>query len=84
MQNRVLFRTAKKVGLFLLWTACLIGSMFGSALAGHYFFNDPFIGNMIVIGLGSIIGISYFSYREAKTEIEFENNKLIQELTKHG
>lgn len=84
MQKRVLLRTAKKLGKFFGFLIFFVGGMFGSAWAGHYFFNDTFLGNGIFLGLISIGSVCTLAYRDAKSEIDIENKNLMQELTKHG
>lgn len=84
MQKRVLLRTAKKLGKFFGFLIFFAGGMFGSAWAGHYFFNEPFLGNCVFLGLIGIGTICAVAYRDAKIEVNLENKILMQELTKHG
>ena len=84
MQKRVLLRTAKKLSKFFGFLIFFAGGMFGSAWAGHYFFNDPFLGNVAFLGVLGISSICVLAYRDAKIEVNIENKILIQELTKHG
>lgn len=84
MQKRILLRTAKKLGSFFGSIFFIIGGIFSSGWAGKYFFDDPFIGQGIFIAAGGISVCAYFAYKDAKYEVEHENQQLIQELTKHG
>ena len=55
-----------------------------SSWAGHYFLGNELIGNGIFIGLGGIGFVTYFAYKESKSEVDLENKMLMRELTKHG
>lgn len=83
MQKRVILRTARKLGVFFGFLAFLIVGIFGSAFLGAYLFNEPAIGNIIFIIFFAVGTIAFFAYSEAKSEVEYENKMLIQELTKN-
>lgn len=84
MQKRVLFRTAKKLGSFFGFLFVISGGIYSSAWIGKHLFDDPFIGNLLFFGIGGISALCYFAYKEAKYEVESEDQNLIRELTKHG
>ena len=84
MSSKVLFRTAKKLGILFGSLASFIFVVFLGDQFGKYFFTDGILGTIIILGSICLLSVIYFAYKDAKYEVENENNKLIQELTKHG
>jgi hypothetical protein len=78
--NRVWKRTFYKIGYLLAFTGAIVGYVVGTALIGHYFFHSPEGG--LVTGL---VGVFVFIigntiYKDAKREIENENDQLMRQL----
>lgn len=84
MKKRVLLRTAYKLIKFFGTLTLAVGGIFATAWLGMYLFNDPLLGNLFFIGVGAIGFVTYFAYKESKSEIDQENKELMRELTKHG
>lgn len=84
MQKKVILRTIKKVAVFFGAIFAGVAVVELSSLVGGYLFDNPIWGTIFVVGAGVLSAIFYFAYKEAKYEVDRENEKLIQELTKHG
>lgn len=84
MQKRVLLRTANKLGKFFGLLILIVGGIFATSWLGLHLFNDPLLGNLFFIGVGTLGFLVFFSYNESKSEIEEENRQLVRELNKHG
>ena len=84
MQKKVLVRTIQKVATFFGAIFAGVVAVELASLAGEYLFGNPLWGSIFVIAAGVLSAIVYYAYKEAKYEVDRENEKLIQELTKHG
>lgn len=84
LNPRVLIRTAKKVGSFFGTLLFIIGGIILSSWFGKYMFDDPMLGTLLFMGTIGFSAIVFFAYQQAKYEVKYENDKLIQELTKNG
>lgn len=84
MRKKILLRTAYKVGKFFGFLVFLIGYMFLAEWVGNYFFQNAFVGYAILLVTAMLWVIVSISYKEAKYEVDRENDKLIRELTKNG
>lgn len=78
--GRVWKRTFYKIGLVLGFVGGITGWVLGCAWIGHYFFNS-FGGGLLASLLISSGGMFIHSaYREAKREVERENDELMRQL----
>lgn len=84
MNKKVMFRTAQKIGVLILTIAGVLLAVLMSGWIGQYLFNDSLIGNSLLFGTVIVASIIYYAYRDAKYEVENENQKLIRELSKNG
>ena len=84
MQKKVLVRTIQKLAIFFGAIFAGVAVVELASLGGAYLFGNPLLGSIFVIVAGVLSAIVYFAYKESKSEVEYENKKLIQELTKHG
>ena len=84
MQKKVLLRTIQKVAIFFGAIFVGIASVELASLAGNYLFGNPLWGGVFLVVTGVLSALFYFAYKEAKYEVDCENEKLIRELTKNG
>ena len=78
--NRIWRRTFYKIGYVLAFIGAVLGYIGGSALVGYYFFNSiegGLIGGMVLYFAGMIV---HTTYKDAKREIENENDELLRQL----
>lgn len=84
MKKKVLIRTAQKLGIFFAAVLGGVAVVEGSWWLADYLFGQPLLGSIIIVASGTLSALVYHVYQQAKSEVEYENKKLIQELTKHG
>ena len=80
MISRIWKRTFYKIGYVLAFFGAVLGYVGGSALVGHYFFNSVeggLIAGMVLYFAGMIV---HTTYKDAKREIENENEEMLRKL----
>ncbi len=80
MINRVWKRTFYKIGMVLAFLSAVLGYVGGSALVGHYFFDNSAAGLVSGMALYFVVMIVHTTYKDAKREIENENDELLRKL----
>lgn len=80
--SRVWKRTFYKIGNLLFIIASIIGYVLGFAYIGHLLLNSIELGLIAGMIIYFIFMVGFTAYKDAKREIERENEELMRQITK--
>lgn len=79
--SRVWKRTFYKIGNLILIVASIIGYILGFAYIGHLLFHSMEFGLIAGMIFYFMLMVGFTAYKDAKREIERENEDLMKQLT---
>lgn len=80
--SRVWKRTFYKIGTLILMVASVIGYVLCFAYIGHLLFHSMEFGLIAGMIVYFMLMVGFTAYKDAKREIERENEELMRQITK--